>query len=187
MGQRSKIREYPPELRDWLDSELVRRGFADYVQLAADLVKQGEQLGKAVEASKSGLQRYGKDLEHKLQAIKDSTAAARLIAKEAPDDADERSAALNALTQTELFNIIISIRELDDETDLLKRAKLLSALTGNISKLTRSSVYQKKHQIEVRDKVNAAAAAAMKIAKKGGISKAGADELFRVITGIASS
>jgi hypothetical protein len=109
--------------------------------------------------------------------------------EEAPDDADARSGALSAFTQEGLFNIILGIRELGespDETDLLKRAKLLSALTGNISKLTRSSVYQKKHQIEVRAKVNAAAAAAMKIAKKGGISKAGAQELFRAITGIAA-
>jgi len=189
MGQRSKIAQYPPELRQWLDAELVRRGFADYVQLAADLVEESKQLGKPVEASKSGLQRYGKNVERKLQAIKDSTAVARLVMEEAPDDADARSGALSAFTQEGLFNIILGIRELGespDETDLLRRAKLLSALTGNISKLTRSSVYQKKHQIEVRDKVQAAADVAAKIGKKGGLSKIAVDEIRREILGIAT-
>lgn len=37
MAPRSKVHSLPPELKEWLDAELVRRGFGDYVQLAADL------------------------------------------------------------------------------------------------------------------------------------------------------
>ena len=37
MAPRSKVHSLPPELKEWLDAELVKRGFGDYVQLAADL------------------------------------------------------------------------------------------------------------------------------------------------------
>ena len=40
MAPRSKVHTLPPELKEWLDGELVARGFGDYVQLAADL-KEG--------------------------------------------------------------------------------------------------------------------------------------------------
>lgn len=53
MAPRSKVHSLPPELKEWLDAELVKRGFGDYVQLAADLKARG------AEVSKSALQRYG--------------------------------------------------------------------------------------------------------------------------------
>jgi hypothetical protein len=187
VGKRPKITTYPPELRQWLDAELVRRGFADYVQLAIDLIKQSEQLGKPVEASKSGLQRYGANLERKLEAIKASTHAAGMIAEAAPDDADLRSAAVISMIQTDTFETMVKLREADQEDDPARRMKLLSSAAANIAKLSRASVNQKKHELEIRSKVKSAADAAMRIAKKGGISKSGADELFRVITGIAST
>ena len=41
MAPRSKVHTLPPELKEWLDGELVARGFGDYVQLAADLKARG--------------------------------------------------------------------------------------------------------------------------------------------------
>ena len=32
MPPRNKVHSLPPELKQWLDGELVRRGFSDYVQ-----------------------------------------------------------------------------------------------------------------------------------------------------------
>jgi len=187
MPKRSKIATLPPAVKEWFDHLLIERNFSGYERLTAEANQKLAKLGYELRFGKSSAGRYGKNLERKLQAIKDSTAAARLIADEAPDDADERSSALTALTQVELFNVVLAIRELDGETDLLKRAKLLSALTGNISKLTRSSVYQKKHMIEIRGKARAAADAAAKIAKKGGLSKDAVDTIRREILGIAAA
>lgn len=53
MAPRSKVHTLPPQLKEWLDNELIARGFGDYVQLAADLKARG------AEVSKSALQRYG--------------------------------------------------------------------------------------------------------------------------------
>lgn len=186
MGQRSKIAQLPPELKEWLDDALVRSNFSKYEQLAAELKARGAELGLAADASKSGLHRYGSNLEKRLAAIKASTEAAALIAKSAPDDADQRSAAVISLVQTEVFDILVQLQEANDETPA-KRMKLLSAVAGNIAKLSRASVNQKKHELEVREKVTAAADAAARIGKKGGLSKNAVDEIRREILGISNA
>lgn len=179
MGQRSKIKRLPDEVRAELDKELLKRGFSGYDALETWLA------GLGISVSKSAIHRYGQQLERRLSAIKASTEAARLIAAAAPDDADQRSGAVISMVQTEIFEILVALDEAAD-ADPMKKAKLLSTLAKNIATLTRASVHQKRHEIEIRSKVKSAADAAMRIAKKGGISKAGADELFRVITGIAA-
>ena len=184
--KRSKISQAPPELKAWLDAELIRRGFADYRQLALDLIEQSKQLGKPVDAGMSSVYRYGANLEKKLSAIRASTEAASLIAKSAPDDADLRSAAVISLIQTEVFDVLVALQDAAAADDPMARAKLLSTVAKNVATLSRASVHQKRHEIEIRAKVKTAADAAMRIAKKGGISKAGAEELFRAITGIAA-
>src|SRR6266853_1123109 len=184
--KRSKIEQLPPELKEWLDDALVKSNFSRYEQLVAELKARGAELGLTADASKSGLHRYGSNLERKLGAIRASTEAAALIAKSAPDDADLRSAAVISLIQTEVFDVLVALQDSESEKDPMKRAKLLSTVAKNVATLSRASVHQKRHEMEVRGKVTAAADAAMRIAKKGGISKAGADELLRVITGIAT-
>lgn len=179
MGQRSKIKRLPDEVRAQLDKELLKRGFSGYDALETWLA------GLGISVSKSAIHRYGQQLERRLSAIKASTEAARLIAAAAPDDADQRSGAVISMVQTEIFEILVALDEAAD-ADPMKKAKLLSTLAKNIATLTRASVHQKRHEIEIRSKVKTAADLAMRIAKKGGISKAGADELFRVITGIAA-
>ena len=51
MPPRSKVHSLPPELKEWLDNELMARGFSNYEQLAADLNARGAQV------SRSALQR----------------------------------------------------------------------------------------------------------------------------------
>jgi len=169
--RRAKITKLPPDVLKWLERTLSANGYSEYVVLEEELAARGFTI------SKSSIHRYGVKLQAKLQGIKDSTAMSALILEEAPDDADKRSGALMALTQTELFNIVLAIRELDDETDLLKRAKLLSALTGNISKLARSSVYQKKHELEIRARVAVAEKTITAAAKRTGASP----ELIKIV------
>ena len=188
MMKRSKITGLPPAVKSWLDRALVTGNFAGYAQLEEELRKRGHTIGK------SSIHRYGANLERKLAAIQASTAAAKIIAESAPDDAGQLSGAVMSLIQTEVFNVLVTLQEIeqsgasekDDAAAKMARAKLLSQLAKNVATLSRASVSQKKHEIEIRGKVRAAADAAVRIAKKGGVSKAGIEELFNVVVGIAA-
>lgn len=186
MPKRSKVETLPAGIKRWLDAALVEGNFAGYEALAAELKGHGYDIGK------SSVHRYGSNLERKLAAIKASTEAARVIAEGAPDDAGHLSGAVMALIQDQVFNILVNLQELEqqDGTDgdaaaKMARAKLLSQLAKNVATLSRASVAQKKHEIEIRSRVKAAAEAVDKIAQKGGMSKAGIDEINRRILGIA--
>lgn len=178
MGQRSKIKQLPDEVRMQLDRELVKRGFSGYDALETWLAGLGISIGK------SSIHRYGSALERRLSAIKASTEAARLIADAAPDDADQRSGAVISMVQTEIFEILVALEEAAD-ADPMKKAKLLSTLAKNIATLTRASVHQKRHEIEIRGKAQAAADRVARLARKGGLSGATVENIKREILGIA--
>lgn len=180
MGQRSKITQLPDEVRAQLDKELVKRGFSGYDALETWLDGLGISIGK------SSIHRYGSNLQKKLSAIKASTEAARLIAEEAPDDADQRSGAVMSMLQTEIFDMLVGLHEAEDEDDPVKRAKILSSLAKNVAQLSRASVHQKRHEIEIRGKLEAAADKVASLAKQGGMSAEGIDAVKREIMGIAA-
>ncbi len=186
MGKRSKITQLPPEVKDWLDQALVAGNFAGYQQLAAELQSRGYGIGK------SSIHRYGTNLERKLAAIKASTEAARVIAEAAPDDAGQLSGAVMGMIQTEVFNVLVNLQELEqsgegsDEKSKMARAKLLSQLAKNVATLSRASVSQKKHEIEIRGKAKAAADAVAKVALKGGLSANAINNIRARILGIAT-
>ena len=180
MGKRSKITQLPREVKAWLDQALIEGNFAGYQALEADLKSRGYDIGK------SSIHRYGTHLERELSAIKASTEAARQIAAAAPDDADQRSAAVISLIQTEVFEVLVALQEAEADGDPMKRAKLLSTVAKNVATLSRASVNQKKHEIEVRGKVTAAADRAASIAKKGGLTASAVDTIRREILGIAA-
>ena len=108
-----------------------------------------------------------------------------LIAKAAPDDAGEREAAVMSMLNTEIFNVLVNAQQLNDEKDPAKRMKLLSSLAASVSKLSWSSISQKKHAIEVRAKTEAAADKVARLAKKGGLSGSTVENIKREILGIA--
>lgn len=184
--KRSKIERLPAALRDEISKKLIAGAFSGYEALEAWCEEKGAEIGLKPEElpRRSSLHRYGAKLQEKLEAIRASTDAARQIAEAAPDDADLRSSAVISLVQTEVFDLLVRLREADKETDTPKRVKLLSAVAGNIAKLSRASVNQKRWEQEIRSKVRSAADAAVKIAKKGGASKAVVDEIWRAVTGI---
>lgn len=183
MARRSKIAQLPPQLKEWLDEALLRSNFSAYEQLAAELKARGAELGLSADVSKSGLHRYGSNLEKRLAAIKASTEAARLIANSAPDDADQRSAAVISLIQTEVFDVLVALQDLDG-ADPMKRAKLLATIAKNVATLSRASVGQKKHELEVRARTQAVADKVARLAKKGGMSGATVESIKREILGI---
>lgn len=178
MPRRSKITQLPKEVKAWLDHALIEANFAQYAQLVELLKDKGYAIGK------SSIHRYGSNLERRIAAIKASTEAAAMIADAAPDDEDKRSGAVVSMIQSEIFDTILRLQEAE-AADPAERVKLLSAAAKNIATLTRASVNLKRFQSEVRSKVRAAADAAAKIGRKGGLSKAGVEEIRREILGIA--
>lgn len=139
MPPRSKIDTLPPELKAWLDAELVRRGFGDYVQLAADLRARG------ADVSKSGLHRYGSQFEEDLANMRIAAEQARAVIAANPDEDDAMSQALMRLTQHKLFEVL-KVVKIDPE------AVDLNELALNVSRLVRASVPMKKYAAEVRAK-----------------------------------
>lgn len=180
MGQRSKISTLPADVRAWLDRALADGNFSGYEQLEKLLGDKGFTIGK------SSIHRYGQQLESKLAAVKASTAAARAIAEAAPDDADLRSAAAMSLVQTEIFNVMVALQEAGDESNPEERLKLMARAAKPLAELSRASVNQKKWEAEVKGKVAAAADAAERIAKKGGLTAASVAEIRKSILGIAA-
>lgn len=177
---RSKVSRLPAAVRAWLDQALAEGNFSGYAALEQLLAERGYRIGK------SSLHRYGQQLEAKLAAVKASTEAARAIAEVAPDDADLRSAAAMSLVQTEIFNVMVALQEAGDEADPAERLKLMARAARPLAELSRASVNQKKWEAEVRQKVEAAAAAAEKIARKGGLSADSVDAIRKSILGITA-
>jgi hypothetical protein len=139
MAKRSKVETLPKELKAWLDAELLKRGFADYVQLAADLQAKG------ADVSKSSVHRYGSKFEQRMAQLKASTEQAKAVVAASPDEEGAMNEALIRLTQDKLFNVLV---ELDVDPDSVSLPKL----TKSIADLARSSISQKKWQTEVRTK-----------------------------------
>lgn len=187
MAKRSKVSQLPPALKAWLDEQLIKGNFSNYEQLAVSLRAKGEAIGVPVDASKSGIHRYGANLERKLSAIKASTEAAVLIAKMAPDEEDNRSGAVLSMIQTEVFEALLALKDADVEIDPTVRAKLLSGVAKNFAAVTNSSIGLKRYQASLREKANAAAASVEQLARKSGVVSDDLIAQFRAkILGIAT-
>lgn len=173
MPKRSKVDALPKALKEWLDAELVKRGFADYEQLAAELKKQGG------EVSKSSLHRYGSKFEERMAQLKVSTEQARAVVAASPDDEGAMNEALIRLTQDKLFGVLVDL-------DVDPKSVNLNKLTRSIADLARSSISQKKWRAEVQEKAATAAEAVATIARKGGLSEKSVKEIRAEILGVAS-
>lgn len=184
MPRRSKISQLPEQIRKWLKDQLIARNFSGYETLTAEANEMLAASGYELRFSKSAAHNYGSQLERELSRIKASTEAARMIAEAAPDEADQRSAAVISMIQTQVFDMLVSLQEIAD-ADPAKRAKLLSTLAKNMATLARASVNQKRWQVEVAARTQAAADRVAAMAKKGGLSASAIDSIKREILGIA--
>lgn len=176
----SKVSLLPEAIRAELERRLIASGFGGYEELEAWLAAQGFEIGK------SSLHRDGAKLKRRLEAIKASTEAARTLAEAAPDDEGHLSGSVISMVQSDIFNVLLKLQDAqDDEVNPTERLALLSAAAKSVAELTRASVNQKKWMTEVRSRVKAAADAAVKIAKKGGLSAEAVSELRARILGVA--
>ena len=178
MGKRSKVKMLPPEVRKRLEKFLVDNNFSGYERLADDLAALGFPIGK------SSLHRFGSDLERRLAAVKAATEGAIAMAAAAPDDEAQLSTAVLSMVQTDVFNIMMRLREAD-EGDPVKRARLLAGLAKDMATAGRAQILLKKFQSEIRTKTQAAADKVAAMAKKGGMSAGTVDMIRREILGIA--
>lgn len=189
MGRKSSIDRMSPDVKAYIQAMLAT-GSQTLDALIADLQERfPTEASKGELPSRSALHRYGAKLDRRLNAIRASTEAARLIRQHAGDDEDARSEALVAMVQTELFDAILLLQEADDpEADPGQRVTLLSKAAKNIATLTRSSVnlkqFQAKVEAEARKKaLEDAAATAETTAKAAGLSANGVAALRAAIMG----
>lgn len=181
MAQRSSIEKLPEAVRHEFERKLVENGFSDYQAIAEWLQDQGYEI------SRSAAHRYGQKVQRRFAAIKSSTEAARLIAEGAADEGDTRSEALMAMLQTELFDALVAIGEMDsEELNALDRFGVMAEGAKKISGLIFASTRLKEYQAKVKAKVQAAAEDVAKQAKKGGLSEESVEAIRKHILGIAS-
>ncbi|MBK0062398.1 MULTISPECIES: DUF3486 family protein [unclassified Acinetobacter] len=179
MGRESAIDQLNPDDKQWLDRRFMDCGFNGYEEIAAILAERGYNIGK------SSIHRYGQKLENKLAAIKASTQAALLFQESVKDDGEGLNAAVLSMVQTEYFECFIALQELKEESSPEDRLALLAKVSKGVAEISKASVNQKKWEMEIREKVEAAAKAVENILKKGGLSGNAATEIRAQILGIA--
>ncbi len=144
MPPRSKVHALPPELKEWLDNELIARGFGDYVQLAEDLKARG------ADVSKSALQRYGSPFEQRMAQLKLAGEQARALVDAVPDEEDKLGAAVVRMAQERIFKLLMEL-ELDPaDVDVNKLFK-------NAAEIGKASVTHKRFSMEARAAIEAEA------------------------------
>ena len=144
MPRRNKVLTLPPDLRKWLDDELMRRGFSDYDQLAADLRACG------ADVYASGLQRYGSPFEKAMALSKIAAEQARALVDAIPDDQDKLGAAVIRVTQQKILNLLM---EMDIDPENVDVNKLFK----NAAEIGKTSAAHKKFTLEARAAIEEAA------------------------------
>ena len=153
MGARSKIdTELPRQVREELDARLVAQNFCKYADLHDWLARRLREHGLAITISRPAVKRHGKRLESRLQRLKIATEQAKALAAGAGDDEGAMSDALVRLTQERLFELLMSMGDIDP-----KKVNLSGLLKG-VSEITKASVSQKRWMTEARAKISAAKA-----------------------------
>lgn len=137
MPQVSKVQRLNSDDKEWLDHELISRGFAGYSELEALCQQRG------IDISSSSLHRYGSSFKERLEQVKLITEQARAVVAEAPDDEGAINEALMRLVQEKLFSLVV---ESEFDTDNMKLDKVARA----IADLGRASVSQKRLAAEAR-------------------------------------
>ena len=149
MAPRSSVELLPEEVRHALERRLAESGFANYSELTDWLKSEG------FEISRSAVHRFGQKVERRFASIKASTEAARLIADGAADEGDTRSEALMAMLQTELFDAMVSIGEIDEENlSSIDRFSMMAGAAKNIAALASASTRLKQFQSALKDKMD---------------------------------
>lgn len=180
-----KIAQLPPSIRSWLHKAIVERGFGDIVALAEELNALCKEGGVAITIGKSAVGEESKRVKRAQEAIRATTEAAKLIAEAAPDEGDNRSAAAMAVIQSEVFELLLNVRESEGMPDSARMDVMNDAALA-ISRLSRARVNQARWNDVLQARTKSAAEKASKLARKGGVSEATAAEIYNMVLGIAA-
>lgn len=143
----AKIDRLPEELRRLLDNQIVARAFSGYCELEAWLSDQGYEIGK------TAIWKHGQRLKQRMEAIKTSTQAAQALHDSLPDDSAVLPAAVMALVQSEMFELLVTLQEADATDDPAQRAKLLGTIARAMAQSTRAALAQKKWASDLKSRL----------------------------------
>lgn len=180
-----KIAKLPQELRDWLQRTLIERAHGDIQAVTDELQEMLRKADIAIYIGKSAVGAESLKIKRAQEAIRATTEAAKLIAATASDDTDSRSEAAMAIVQSEVFELLLKVREADDEMDPVERLAVMNDAALGLSRLSRARVNQARWSQEVKERAKSAADAVSKIAKTGGLNASQVSEIRAQILGIA--
>lgn len=153
MARANAVSKLSPEHKKQLDDRLFANGFNGYVELETWLRELGYEI------SKSAIHRYGQRLEKKLNATKIATDMAIHFAENVGDDSGALSSATLGILQTEMFNAIVALKDLEnedgEEINPEKRLLMLGKISRSIAEVAKANIVQKKWEMEVREKARA--------------------------------
>jgi len=139
----------PPHLKAELERLLIDKTHGGYLALSKWLAEKGYYI------CAGSLNKYDMRLQAMMERVRASTEAARLIAQQMPDDADEHSAAVIRMVQSHLFDAVLKIEESDGaKLNPAERIKLLSQAARAAAEASRASIGQKRWQDEVKAKLD---------------------------------
>lgn len=179
----SKIAQMPAEIREWLHKAFVARGFGDIEAITDEVNSLMKEANLAITIGKSAVGAESQRVKRAQQAIRATTEAAKIINDSSPDVGDNRSAGAMAIVQSEVFEILLKLRE-NEELDDGQRLANMSEAALLLSRLSRSRVYQSRWNVEVEARAKATAEQVGKLLKKGGMDAKTAAEIRRSILGI---
>lgn len=180
----SKIAQMPAEIREWLHKAFVARGFGEIEAITEQVNALMKEAGVAITIGKSAVGAESQKVKRAQEAIRATTEAARLIAETSPDVGDKRSAGAMAIVQSEVFEILLQVREAADTPDPVVRLHVMSEAALLLSRLSRSRVYQSRWDVEAEAKAKASADTVSKLARKGGMDAKTVAEIRASILGI---
>jgi hypothetical protein len=181
----SKIAQMPAEIREWLHKAFVARGFGDIEAITEEVNALMKEAHVAITIGKSAIGAESQKVKRAQEAIRATTEAAKLINDASPDVGDHRSAGAMAIVQSEVFEILLKMREAEGLEDGQRLANMSEAALL-LSRLSRSRVYQSRWSVEVEARAKTAADQVGKLLKKGGLDAKTAAEIRRNILGIVS-
>lgn len=180
--KRSTIFALHPEDREWLESELLRRNFSDYKEIAEGLTERCTKRGQEP-VSKSAVHRFGQGMEENTRRIKAATEMAKVLSREVGDDEGALSDAIMRTVQTSVFGVLADLDIDPDSKDVGKLVKL-----GHLAAdLARATVQQKRHMAAVKAAASAAAETVTAKVRKAGLTEEAVDSIRREILGITDA
>lgn len=181
----SKIRQAPPELQRALHAMFVEKAFGSIEEVTEWFNGELQAQGIALRVGKSAVGLESQRVRRAQEAIAATTRAMQLIADTAPDEADKRGEALNAMVSQGVFEVLLDVQQATEEEDPADRMALLNKAALASARLTTTSVRQRQWRAEVESKAKAEADAVERIARSGGLTDQQCSEIRARILGIA--